>query len=477
MAQPGMTANDVLAEVTSRHVEFIHLQFTDVVGIVKGITIPANQLELALERGIWFDGSSIQGFARIAESDMYLVPDPVTFAVIPWETTDGPVTARMICDVFTPGGEPFTGDPRWVLKNALAAAEARGYAYNCGPELEFFLFRNGQNGVPRCEPQDEAGYFDYSTDEAINVRKEMVVGLQAFGITVEAGHHECAPGQHEIDFKYADALTAADNAITFKYVLKAVAKRHGLHATFMPKPICGIAGSGMHTHQSLVDIHKGVNPFADGDDEFGLSELARQFIAGQLAHAKGMCAVLAPLVNSYKRLVPGYEAPVYLSWARINRSALIRVPRVMSPASTRLELRCPDPSCNPYLAFAVMLMSGLDGVDRALQAPEPAEEDLYSLDEAQRQARHLEMLPGSLAEALACLCGGQGQGVGRVSPAGDAVGGGALLADVLAGGPWPVVSGQLSVARCPWPVATYVPGQPLHRQRQATGNGPLTTDH
>ena len=403
MAEPGMTAKDVLKEAKDREVEFVHLQFNDVVGIVKGITIPVNQLEVALARGVWFDGSSIQGFARIAESDMYLMPDPATFALVPWETREGPATARMICDVYTPAGEPFTGDPRRVLKDALVAVEARGYVYNCGPELEFFLFRNGQNGVPVCQPHDEGGYFDYSTDEAIAVRKEMIGALQAFGIVVEAGHHEVASGQHEIDFKYADALTAADNAVTFKYVLKAVAKRHGLHATFMPKPIYGINGSGMHTHQSLCDAETGRNAFADGVDEFGLSALARQFIAGQLAHARGMCAVLAPLVNSYKRLVPGYEAPVYVSWARINRSALIRVPRVSQPESTRIELRCPDPSCNPYLAFAVMLRAGLDGVERELTPPDPAEEDLYSMGEARRRARHMEMLPGSLEEALRCL--------------------------------------------------------------------------
>ncbi len=403
MAQTGMTAQDVLREAHDRQVEFIHLQFTDIVGIVKGITIPINQLEVALGQGIWFDGSSIQGFARIAESDMYLVPDPQTFCVIPWESSDGPATARLICDVYTPAGEPFAGDPRGVLKRALAAARRLGYIYNCGPELEFFLFRNGNNGVPVCVPQDEAGYFDYSTDEAISVRKGMIAGLQAFGITVEAGHHESAPGQHEIDFKYADALTAADNAITFKYVLKAVAKRHDLHATFMPKPIYGIAGSGMHTHQSLCDAATGANLFADGDDQFGLSPLARHYIAGQLEHARGMCAVLAPLVNSYKRLVPGYEAPVYVSWARVNRSALIRVPRFSRPEATRIELRCPDPSCNPYLAFAAMLMAGLDGVERGLVPPAPAEEDLYSLGEEERRQRHLQTLPGTLEEALAVL--------------------------------------------------------------------------
>jgi glutamine synthetase len=403
MAQAGMTAQDVRREAQERQVGFIHLQFTDVVGIVKGITIPINQLETALEHGIWFDGSSIQGFARIAESDMYLVPDPTTFAVIPWESGDGPATARLICDVYTPAGEPFAGDPRGVLKRALEEAAGRGYSYNCGPELEFFLFRNGNGGAPVCAPQDEAGYFDYSTDEAIGVRKQMIEALEAFGITVEAGHHECAPGQHEIDFKYADALTAADNAITFKYVLKAVAKRLGLHATFMPKPIYGIAGSGMHTHQSLCDVATGENVFADGVDEFGLSPLARHFIAGQLAHARGMCAILAPLVNSYKRLVPGYEAPVYVSWARVNRSALIRVPRFSRPEATRIELRCPDPSCNPYLAFAVMLRAGLDGVERGLEPPPAAEEDLYAMDEERRRERHLATLPGSLAEALELL--------------------------------------------------------------------------
>jgi len=405
MAQPGMTAKDVLDEVQSRRVGFIHLQFTDVVGIVKGVTIPVNQLEVALDRGIWFDGSSIQGFARIAESDMYLMPDATTFAVIPWETQNGLATARMICDVYEPSGQPFAGDPRRVLKQALAAARARGYSYNCGPELEFFLFHNGEDGRPRCKPQDQGGYFDYSTDEAISVRKEMVLALQAFGITVEAAHHEVATGQHEIDFKYTDALTAADNAITFKYVLKAVAKRNGLHATFMPKPMCGANGSGMHTHQSLCLADSGENAFADGGDEFGLSALARQFIAGQLAHARSMCAILAPLVNSYKRLVPGYEAPVYVSWARVNRSALIRVPKASTLEATRIELRCPDPSCNPYLAFAVMLKAGLDGVDRALVPPEAAEEDLYSMDGAERRARRLETLPGSLGEALDLLAG------------------------------------------------------------------------
>ncbi|RLC74725.1 MAG: type I glutamate--ammonia ligase [Chloroflexi bacterium] len=395
----GMTAQDVLKLAREQQVKFIHLQFTDVVGVVKGITIPGDQLERAFSKGVWFDGSSIQGFARIAESDMYLVPDPSTFRIIPWESEEGAVTARIICDVHTPTGDPFPGDPRRVLKRAIEKAEGMGFDYNTGPELEFFLFYLNGDGSPALMPHDRGGYFDYSTDQAITVRKGMVAALQALGIVVEASHHEAAPGQHEIDFQYADALTAADNSITFKYVLKAVAKRHNLHATFMPKPIAGISGSGMHVHQSFYDA-AGKNVFADTKDEFGLSTIARQYIAGQLYHARAICAVIAPLVNSYKRLVPGYEAPVYVSWARINRSALIRVPKVTDAQATRLELRCPDPSCNPYLAFAVMLYAGLDGIEKGMTPPDALEWNLYDLDETRRQARNVEMLPGSLKEAL-----------------------------------------------------------------------------
>jgi glutamine synthetase len=394
------TKESVLAAVEKEGVGFIHLQFTDVVGIVKGITIPVGQLPGALESGVWFDGSSIQGFARIAESDMYLMPDPTTFAVIPWEGHSGRVAARLICDVYTPTFEPFAGDPRGVLKRVLAEARAMGYKCQMGPELEFFLFRAGEDGVTSPLPHDQGGYFDQSTDLAVEVRKDMVNALTAFGIQVEASHHEVATGQHEIDFQYADALRAADNSVTFKYALKAVAQLHGLYATFMPKPIMGINGSGMHTHQSLIDLETGENAFADPEDEYGLSELAKQYVAGQLAHARGMCAVLAPLVNSYKRLVPGYEAPVYVSWARINRSALIRVPRISTLEATRLELRCPDPSCNPYLAFAAMLKTGLEGIKQGMTPPEAAEENLYHLDMARVRARHMDVLPGSLAEAL-----------------------------------------------------------------------------
>ena len=399
----GTTAEDVMRIAAEERVSFIHLQFTDIVGIVKGITIPVDQLAVALERGVWFDGSSIQGFARIAESDMYLMPDPTTFRIIPWESDGERTTARMICDVYTPGGEPFPGDPRGVLKRVLREVKARGLTYNTGPELEFFLFQYDGCGNPTLLPHDRGGYFDYSTDLAVSVRKKMVFALEAFGIVVEAGHHEVAPGQHEIDFEYTDALTAADSAITFKYVLKAIARQNDLYATFMPKPVAGINGSGMHTHQSLMSVETGMNMFAEPDDEFGLSRLAKQFIAGQLAHARSMCVILAPLVNSYKRLVPGYEAPVYLSWARINRSALIRVPRVSHLDATRIELRCPDPSCNPYLAFAVMLKAGLDGIEKKMTPPEALEENLYDLDETRRLARGVEMLPGSLREALDCL--------------------------------------------------------------------------
>jgi glutamine synthetase len=396
----GFSRSEVLQAAKEANVRFVHLQFTDVVGIVKGVTVPVDQLEGAMTNGIWFDGSSISGFARIAESDMYLVPDPATFALVPWESGEEVRTARLLCDVFTPHGEPFAGDPRQVLRRMMGEAAKMGFVYNTGPELEFFLFRRDQNGDSTPLLHDQGGYFDQSTDKAVEVRKHMVNALKAFGIRVEASHHEVAPGQHEIDFEYADALHAADNAVTFKYALKAVAAGFGLHATFMPKPIASINGSGMHVHQSLVVQDSGKNAFADASDRYGLSATARQFIAGQIAHARGMCAVLSPLVNSYKRLVPGYEAPVYISWARINRSALLRVPQV-SPAKveqTRVELRCPDPSCNPYLAFSVMLAAGLDGIRRKLEPPDPAEEDLYHLPAEKRQ-KH-KTLPGSLSEAL-----------------------------------------------------------------------------
>jgi glutamine synthetase len=390
-----------------RNLRFVSLQFTDIVGQVKSVQVPMHQLEEAVEHGKWFDGSSIEGFARIAESDMFLVPDLDTFSAIPWEPgTNGDAqlhtgSARVICDVFTPNGDPFPGDPRGVLKRQLGRAKDKGYVLNTGPELEFFLLKR-DNGVVEPLPHDAAGYFDLSEDLGTEVRKEMMNSLEEFGIKVETAHHEVATGQHEIDFQYADALRTADNAVTFKTTLKAVAATKGLYATFMPKPFFGINGSGMHTHQSLWDIKRGKNAFSDPKDEYGLSETARQYIAGTLEHARGMIGVLAPLVNSYKRLVPGYEAPVYVGWARINRSALIRIPQSSKGQynSVRIELRCPDPSSNPYLAFAAMLAAGLDGIERKLTPPDPIEENLYHFDAAKLESRKIRQLPGTLREAL-----------------------------------------------------------------------------
>ena len=385
-------------------IRFVQLQFTDIIGAVKAVTIPIHQLEGSVRHGTWFDGSSIEGFTRIAESDQYLMPDMATFSEIPWQRGDGPRgTARVICDVFTPRGEPFVGDPRYVLRRQVERARKLGYVVNMGPELEFFLFRRDEDGKVAPLPHDLAGYFDFSTDLAGEVRQDMVDALEAFGIRVEAAHHEVAAGQHEIDFEYADAIQTADNALTFKFTLKAIAQQHGLYATFMPKPIHGINGSGMHTHQSLYSIADSRNAFADPESSYGLSPLAKSYMAGILAHARGMIAVLAPLVNSYKRLVPGYEAPTYLTWGRTNRSALIRVPMVSpgkSVEGTRVEVRCPDPSSNTYLAFAAMIAAGLDGVEKGLSLSEPVEESLFEMDAATIAAKSIRELPGTLGEAL-----------------------------------------------------------------------------
>ena len=392
---------DLVARVEQEHIKFIDLQFTDVVGVVKNVTIPAHELPEALKSGIWFDGSSVEGFVRIAESDMHLRPDLSTFAVIPWLSGEE-ATARLICDVYTPDGQPFLGDPRAVLRRALEDAAQMGFLFNTGPELEFFLLKPHADGslIPPI-PHDSASYFDAPSDMAAGLRRQMATTLEALGLQVEAMHHEGATGQHEIDFRYSGALSTADSAVTLRVALKVIAQQNGLYCTFLPKPIRGINGSGMHVHQSLSYTATGKNAFADPGDAHGLSKIAKHFIAGQLAHARGMCAVLAPLVNSYKRLVAGYEAPVYISWARINRSALIRVPRATEPESTRLELRCPDPSCNPYLAFAVMLAAGLDGIRRELPVPDATEENIY-LIENQRQAKTV-VLPGSLNQALNAL--------------------------------------------------------------------------
>jgi glutamine synthetase len=398
-------SGEILAAVEAQQIKFIDLQFTDIMGAVKSVTIPAHELPATLDHGIWFDGSSIEGFARIAESDMYLVPDVSTFAVVPW-LSGKDTTARFICDVYTPNDQPFIGDPRAVLKRALTDAENLGFVYSTGPELEFFLLKPHEDGgvIPPV-PQDADGYFDVPTDLIGGLRHEMTRTLEAFGIIVEAMHAEVSHGQHEIDFRYADALTTANNAVTFRVALKVIARQHQLRATFLPKPLRGLSGNGMHVHQSLAYKATGANAFADPGDSYGLSQTAQHFIAGQLAHARGMCAILAPLVNSYKRLVPGYEAPVYISWGRINRSALLRVPRAHGVESTRLELRCPDPSCNPYLAFAVMLAAGLDGIRRELLLPPASEENLYLLENQRGGA--LATLPGSLEEALDELEGDQ----------------------------------------------------------------------
>ena len=385
-------------------VRFVQLQFTDILGIVKAVTIPIGRLLDSVEHGTWFDGSSVEGFTRIAESDQYLAPDMATFNEIPWQPGSGPRgTARVICDVYTPRGEPFAGDPRYVLRRQVERARELGFIVNTGPELEFFLLRRDEGGSIVPLPHDQAGYFDYSTDLAQEVRQDMVDALEAFGIRVEAAHHEVAEGQHEIDFEYADALKTADNAITFKFTLKAIAQQHGLYATFMPKPIHGINGSGMHTHQSLYSIDVGRNAFADPAAPYGLSEVATSYMAGILAHARGMSAVLAPLVNSYKRLTPGYEAPTYITWGRTNRSALIRVPMISPGKSiegTRAEVRCPDPSSNTYLAFAAMIAAGLDGVERGLVLSEPVEESLFEMDATRIAEKGIRELPGTLGEAI-----------------------------------------------------------------------------
>ncbi|MBW2989949.1 type I glutamate--ammonia ligase [Candidatus Woesearchaeota archaeon] len=393
--------DDVLEKAKKDGVRFIQLQFTDIHGAIKSVMIPIHRLAESLEKGTWFDGSSIEGFTRIAESDMYLKPDISTYALLPWETGEG-ATARLICDIYMPDGKPFEGDPRYILKRALKEASELGYSYNVGPELEFFLFRPKEDSQITPVTHDKAGYFDFSPkDLAVQVRNDIINALESMGLEVEMSHHEVAPGQHEIDFKYGPALKTADNAITFKHVVKSIAQRHGLYATFMPKPLFRANGSGMHVHQSLFD-KDGKNAFFNPDDSYKLSDMAKSFVAGQLSHVKAMSSILAPKVNSYKRLVPGYEAPVYICWAQINRSALIRIPRY-SPGrenATRAELRCPDPSCNPYLAFAVMLKSGLDGMAKKMAPPAPVEEDVYEFDEAKLEKKKIDTLPCSLGDAL-----------------------------------------------------------------------------
>ena len=374
-------AEEVLGKIDEEDVDFLRLQFTDILGTVKNVSIPADQAEKAFTEGIYFDGSSINGFVRIQESDMRLDPDPSTFAVLPWRNSEKVTSARLICDVIdTSTDQPFSGDPRRVLKNALDRAEELGYTVNAGPEPEFFLFEEDEDGRATTTTHDSGGYFDLAPkDLAQDVRGDIIYGLDEMGFEVEASHHEVAEGQHEIDFKYADALTTADNIATFRSVVRAIASQHDLHATFMPKPIPHINGSGMHTHLSLFE-EDGTNAFHDEDDEFSLSETAYGFLAGILEHAPAISAVTNPTVNSYKRLVPGYEAPIYIAWSDVNRSALVRKPAARVPAASRIEFRAPDPSCNPYLALAVMIHAGLDGVENDLDYPDPVRENIYDFD-------------------------------------------------------------------------------------------------
>ena len=396
------TKEDIIRRVREEDVEFIRMQFTDIFGTLKNVAITASQIEKAVNNQIMIDGSSIEGFVRINESDQYLRPDLDSFAVLPWRPQQGKV-ARLICDVYNPDGTPFVGDPRGALKRVLKKAADMGYSFNVGPECEFFLFQTDDAGRPTTETGDEAGYFDLGPlDHGESTRREICMMLEQMGFEIEASHHEVAAGQHEIDFKYAEALETADNIMTFKLAVKTIAQKNGLHATFMPKPLFGINGSGMHTNMSL--FKNGKNIFADPDGEKGLSKEAYSFIAGLLAHIRGMAAITNPLVNSYKRLVPGYEAPCYLSWSASNRSALIRIPAARGQA-TRVELRCPDPSCNPYLSLAVCLAAGLDGIEKGLTPPKEITENIFAMDEAARAAKGIDSLPGSLAEAVELLLG------------------------------------------------------------------------
>ena len=397
----GYTKEDIIRMVREEDIKFIRMQFTDIFGQLKNVAITASQIEKAVNNQITMDGSSIEGFVRINESDQYLYPDLDSFVVFPWRPQHGRV-ARLICDVYNPDGTPFVGNPRGVLERALKKAKDMGFdAFNVGPEAEFFLFKTDDEGRPTTQTNDEAGYFDLGPlDHGEGTRREICLALEQMGYEIEASHHEVAAGQHEIDFKYAGALRTADNIMTFKLAVKTLAQRNGLHATFMPKPIFGINGSGMHTNMSL--FRDGKNAFYDPSDPRGLSKEAYSFIAGLLAHVKGMAAVTNPLVNSYKRLVPGYEAPCYLAWSASNRSALIRIPAARGQ-STRVELRCPDPCCNPYLALAVCLAAGLDGIEKGMTPPPEITDNIYEMDDKARAERGIESLPGTLADAIDLL--------------------------------------------------------------------------
>ncbi|MEB2302442.1 type I glutamate--ammonia ligase [Lysinibacillus xylanilyticus] len=395
------TKEDIKRLIEEKNVSFIRLQFTDILGTIKNVEIPVSQLDKALENKMMFDGSSIEGFVRIEESDMFLYPDLDSFVVFPWTSEKGKV-ARFICDVYTAKGEPFAGDPRNNLKRILKKMEDMGFSsFNLGPEPEFFLFKLDAKGEPTLEVNDHGGYFDLApTDLGENCRRDIVLELEEMGFEIEASHHEVAPGQHEIDFKYADAITACDNIQTFKLVVKTIARKHGLHATFMPKPLFGEAGSGMHFNVSLFKGKE--NAFYDESTEIGLSETAMQFMAGVLSHVQGFTAVTNPTVNSYKRLVPGYEAPCYVAWSAQNRSPLIRIPSARG-LSTRVEVRSVDPSANPYLAMAVILEAGLEGIRRNLTPPAAINRNIYVMSDEERKANGIANLPPALDDALALL--------------------------------------------------------------------------
>ncbi|KAA9018023.1 type I glutamate--ammonia ligase [Niallia endozanthoxylica] len=395
------TKEDIRQICKEQNVKYIRLQFTDILGVIKNVEIPISQLEKALDNKMMFDGSSIEGFVRIEESDMYLCPDLNTFVIFPWTAEKGKV-ARFICDINKPDGTPFAGDPRNNLKRVLKEMEELGFTdFNLGPEPEFFLFKLDENGKPTLELNDSGGYFDLApTDLGENCRRDIVLELEEMGFEIEASHHEVAPGQHEIDFKYADAITACDNIQTFKLVVKTIARKHGLHATFMPKPLFGVNGSGMHCNLSL--FKNGENAFYDPQDELELSETARQFIAGIVKHAESFTAITNPIVNSYKRLVPGYEAPCYVAWSTSNRSPLIRIPASRG-LSTRVEVRSVDPAANPYLALAVLLKAGLDGVKNKMAPPAPVDRNIYAMNKEERLAEGVTDLPSTLAQAIDVL--------------------------------------------------------------------------
>lgn len=391
------TKEDVLEAVNERDVKFIRTQFTDTLGIIKSWAIPAEQLEEAFESGVMFDGSSIQGFTGIEESDMKLALDPSTFRILPWRPAAGAV-ARILGDVYLPDGQRFKGDPRYVLKCAILEAEKLGYSMNVGPELEFFLFKLDANGNPTTELTDQGGYFDFAPlDRAQDVRRDIDYALEHMGFQIEASHHEVAPSQHEIDFRFGDVLSTADNVVTFKYVVKSIAYHKGYYATFMPKPLFGVNGSGMHTNQSLFKNSK--NVFYDPDTPTQLSQEAMYYIGGLLEHIREFTAITNPVVNSYKRIVPGYEAPIYITWSATNRSSLIRIPATRGNG-TRVELRCPDPACNPYLAFALMLRAGLDGIKNKIDPGEPTNLNIFHLTDKEREKRGIRSLPADLKGAV-----------------------------------------------------------------------------